>query len=124
MSKQRLPMDHLLLDERSLAMHTLAMRLMRADSARLARARSIVERWLVDIDPGARDALEAWQAVLAQGLEATEAVATSRSERATQLRQSSPVVCTLTPAERAAFLRDWRPPQKLDGSGPERPPAC
>jgi hypothetical protein len=114
---------HQELDARSLAMHTHAVQLMREDPARLDRAREIINRWLIDVDPGVRDYFEEWKKLIDAGVDAVAAVATADNERATALRQASPVSCTLTPRERSNFLRSWKeshpPASQLKPKAPE-----
>jgi hypothetical protein len=99
---------HQEIDQRSLEMHALAVDLMRQDPRRLDHARSTVTRWLSGAQPGLRGYLEDWLRVVEEGIDSVARIATDKGERATALRQSSPITCTLTPRERNKFLRDWK----------------
>mgnify|MGYP000275871898 CR=1 FL=1 len=53
----------------------------------------------------------AWVELLRQDIEAVAEVATASTERATAMRQSSPVACVLGREERNAFWAAWSPPE-------------
>lgn len=100
--------SHEHLDERSLAMHRLVAEKLRREPALFDRVRQTLARWRVQVAPATQPYVRAWEAVVAEGLEAALAVATERSQRAAALRQSSPFAAVLTPSERFAFLKAWR----------------
>jgi hypothetical protein len=98
--------SHERLDRRSLAMHRLIADKIRAEPKLFEIASQNIERW--SRTPGRNAALlAAWSRVLEQGIAAALAVATEDSERARELRQSTPFAGVLSPQERWSFLRQW-----------------
>lgn len=92
---------------RRLAMHHLVAAKLRERPELLARARTIVTRWMEM--HGNRDPYwSRWLALLDHGLNAVIAVAEEESESANDMRQSSPLLCLLGNAERWAFLQQWK----------------
>jgi hypothetical protein len=100
--------SHQDLDARSHAMHRLAADALRREPARFMRVQQAIERWLAQGHHASRPYLLIWKQVVDEGLDATIALATEASERATALRQSSPVTLVLTNEERFEFLRTWK----------------
>lgn len=88
---------HQLAAARSLAYHRVVAERLRADASILNAARARVARWLLESQTFY--ALR-WREVLAGDVDAVAAVLTERSERAAELRQSSPFAGVLSPAER------------------------
>jgi hypothetical protein len=98
--------DHVRLDERSLALHKLIARKVRADPAVLDKARENVRRWQQsDGSPGL--ALAEWERILRGPVNQVAKFLAERSERATRLRQSSPFAGILTDAERRAIYESY-----------------
>lgn len=95
-------------DLRSLAMHRLVVQKMEHDPALLSRAHALVRRWRETATVGTLPYLDAWDQILGQGLQACCAAALQQNEWGNALRQSSPLSCLLTNAERFAFLKSWR----------------
>lgn len=112
------PLTHQEVDARSLALHRLVADKVRAQPELMARARSILERWIAMAPPNEMPYLLAWRDLLQGDLEACLAVAVSDSQEATALRQSSPLSCLLSNEERFRFLREWR---KAQGYGAKAP---
>ena len=100
--------DH---DLRSLAWHTHVVERMREDPELMQKALAIGTRWLA-LGPRRSDVyIRAWVELLRQDIEAVAEVATASTERATAMRQSSPVACVLGREERNAFWAAWSPPE-------------
>lgn len=98
--------SHERLDRRSLAMHCLIADKIRAEPKLFEIASQNIERW--SRAPGRNgQLLAAWSRLLEQGMLAALAVATEDSERARELRQSTPFAGVLSPQERWNFLRQW-----------------
>ena len=96
------------IDARSLALHRAAARRLREDPARFERVKATLQRWHHQVDPASRPLLQAWQALVDQGLEACLAMAEEESQRAQTLRQASPLAGVLEPKERFRVLRETR----------------
>jgi hypothetical protein len=98
--------SHERLDRRSLAMHRLIADKIRAEPELFEIASQNIERWMRT--SGRHDhLLLTWSRLLRLGMTAALAVATEDSERATELRQSTPFAGVLSPQERWSFLRKW-----------------
>lgn len=98
-------------DLRSLAWHTHVVERMREDPELMQKALAIGTRWLA-LGPRRSDVyIRAWVELLRQDIEAVAEVATASTERATAMRQSSPVACVLGREERNAFWAAWSPPE-------------
>jgi hypothetical protein len=97
--------DH---DLRSLALHRIVVQKMQRDPALSMSALALVRRWKCKATPGVMVYLEAWEKVLLQGLDACREAALQQNEWGNSLRQSSPLPCLLTNAERFTFLKSWR----------------
>lgn len=100
------PNPHARLDERSLAMHRRVAEKLEADPSLLSIARENLTRWQVDADSPSL-AFAEWEHILGQPLDTITQLLTDRSERATQLRQSSPFAGILTDAERRAIYESY-----------------
>lgn len=96
------------LDARSLELHRLIARKLRAQPELFARARDTLDRWRRSVDPQTQPYLERWEAIFAEGVEHAIAVATEESQDAADLRQASPFCGILSTAERAEFFKKWR----------------
>jgi hypothetical protein len=101
-------LTHAQIDARSLALHRLVAEKVRREPQRFVRAGAILARWRREVCANTQPYLEEWERLFHEGMEQALKVATEDSERADALRQSSPLACVLTPAERVAFLKDWR----------------
>ena len=99
---------HQEIDERSLALHRLVAEKIRHDPALFERAKTTLARWRATAGPASQPYLEEWERLMNQGVEHCLAVAVDGSERATALRQSSPLSVLLTNRERFAFLGNWK----------------
>ena len=98
-------------DLRSLAWHTHVVERMREDPELMQKALAIGTRWLA-LWPRRSDVYtRAWVELLRQNIDAVAEVATASTERATAMRQSSPVACVLGHEERNAFWAAWSPPE-------------
>ena len=98
--------SHERLDRRSLAMHRLIADKIRAEPKLFEIASQNIERW--SRTPGRNvQLLAVWSRLLEQGIPVALAVATEDSERARELRQSTPFAGVLSPKERWSFLRQW-----------------
>ena len=98
-------------DLRSLAWHTHVVERMREDPELMQKALAIGTRWLA-LGPRRSDVyIRAWVELLRQNIDAVAEVATASTERATAMRQSSPVACVLGREERNAFWAAWSPPE-------------
>lgn len=104
-----MPLQHSDLDRRSLAMHRLAVQKLEREPALLERARAILARWREAASARTAPDLDEWQRLLdTDGGRGVLAVALEDTERAAQLRQSSPLACLLTSQERFAIIKQWR----------------
>ena len=95
------------LDRRSLALHRLITAKIRNDPALFDMTKATLARWRKIVHSGSQPYLAEWERLIAVGIEASLAVATEDTERATALRKSSPFAGVLTEAERLEFLRNW-----------------
>ena len=94
-------------DLRSLAWHTHVIQRMRTNPTLMITALSIAMRWKA-LGPRRSDPyINAWIELLHQDVDAVAKVATSSTEHATAMRQSSPLSCVLGPEERNAFWAAW-----------------
>lgn len=100
--------SHQLLDDRSLLLHTVVAGKLRADPALLARAQATLHRWLATASPRTAVYLNEWNHWLSLGVEDCLSHALDQSDHATAMRQSSPLACLLSNAERFAFMKAWR----------------
>jgi hypothetical protein len=93
---------HRLAELRSLAYHRAVAERLRKDPTLIDRARSRVEAWMRDPDRSPGHA-RAWKALLDRSLDELLAFMTEDSERARELRQSTPFAGFLSPRERWAI---------------------
>lgn len=104
-----MPLQHSELDRRSLAIHRLAVEKIEREPKLLSRARATLARWRAASSARTTPALDEWQRLLdADGGRGALAMALEDTERAAQLRQSSPLACLLTSQERFAIIKQWR----------------
>ncbi|MBU0916590.1 MAG: hypothetical protein KKD97_09570 [Gammaproteobacteria bacterium] len=102
-------LQHSDLDRRSLAIHRLAVEKLEREPALLSRARAILARWRAASSARTAPDLDEWQRLLdTDGGSGVLTVALEDTERAAQLRQSSPLACLLTSQERFAIIKQWR----------------
>jgi hypothetical protein len=99
---------HQEIDQRSLALHHLVAAKIRLDPSLMERAQEILRRWQTMVSANGQPYLEEWQRLIDKGLDTCLAVAVEDSERATALRQSSPLSCLLSNHERFRFLKEWK----------------
>jgi hypothetical protein len=100
--------SHRLLDARSLAMHVVIAQKIERDPKLLDVARNNLKRWRARWDGEAPAWHQQWSAVLARPWTEIAAFMTEFSERAVQLRQSSPFAGVLSPAERKKIYEAFR----------------
>ena len=95
-------MRHQEQDARSLALHTVAVELMRADETLIERALDILARWDSHVSVRSKPLRDEWVRILQ---ERDWELALSVSERGNQLRQASPVSCVLPNERRWEIIR-------------------
>lgn len=95
-------MRHQEQDARSLALHTAAIELMRANETLIQRALDILARWDSQASVRSKPLRDEWVRILQ---ERDWALALSVSERGNQLRQASPVSCVLPNEQRWEIIR-------------------
>ena len=100
--------DHVRLDLRSLAMHTLIARKLARDPKLLGAGLETLKRWRVRRDGAAPPWLEEWEVILKRPWREVAALITDLSPRATRLRQSSPFARVLTSQERKRIYDAFR----------------
>jgi hypothetical protein len=101
-------MNHESLDQRSLELHRRVAQKLRQNPFLLARAVDTLERWRANAPTQVMPYLDEWKYLLDAGLEECLSIAVEESERATALRQNSPLSCLLSPSERWEFLKEWK----------------
>lgn len=99
---------HRLLDARSLALHCVIARRISANPALVKIARDNLRRWRQRQPGTAPRYLDEWEEILAEPLPEIVAFITSFSDRAVQLRQSSPFAGVLTGEERNRIYDAFR----------------
>jgi hypothetical protein len=97
-------------DARSLALHTAAIELMRADETLIQRALDILARWDTHCCVNSKPLTDEWVRILR---EQDWELALSVSERGNQLRQASPVACVLPFERRLEIIRATAHPDVL-----------
>lgn len=105
--------SHRQLDLRSLDMHRLIAQKVRENPDLWVRAAEILARWRSSVNARTLPLLDQWQSLMDAGMDECLSVATEDSERAAELRQSSPFSCLLTTKERNAFLKNWKPDETI-----------
>lgn len=99
---------HQELDERSLCLHQLIASKVRAQPELLEQAQTTLRHWRSTASPRTFSYLDEWQRWLDMDVDTCLRLALDTSEQATAMRQSSPLTCLLSNAERFAFLKSWR----------------
>jgi hypothetical protein len=100
--------DHLRLDMRSLAMHTLIARRVARNPELLDVARDNLKRWRKRWGRQTPDWHTEWQAILKRPWREIAALITDSGALAKRLRQSSPFAGVLSPAERKGIYDAFR----------------
>lgn len=97
---------HEVIDQRSLDLHRVVARDLRADPAKLDLVIAWIERFVdnPEYSPHARDSLTEWVAIIHQGLSKVLDVLEDDSEEGQRLRQSSPFAVIIPPEERARIF--------------------
>lgn len=93
--------DHMRLDARSLALHTVVARKLLSNPTLIEEARSNLERWKLQTPRPLPEYFAQWKRILARPPEEVAGFLSSMSQDATRLRQSSPFATLLEPEERA-----------------------
>jgi transcriptional regulator with XRE-family HTH domain len=99
------PRPHALQDLQSLLMHEKAVSLIKRDPALRTRALGILDNWRTHNDINAQPLLDEWQRIL---LSSDWKKALSRSQKAQQLRQASPLPGLLAAEDRMQILQQVR----------------
>ncbi len=110
---------HQNLDLRSLQLHQQVAAKIRANPALLNKAQAILANWRTTTSPHSVVYLDEWKRVMDSGLDVCLALALDTGEHATAMRQSSPLACLLSNAERFAFLRQWKLQQQESSHAPD-----
>ena len=100
---------HEVIDERSLELHGVIARELRADPAKLDLVVAWIQRFLDDPDYSEqnKDALGEWMAIIRQGLPQVLAVLADRSDEGQRLRHSSPFAVLMPQDERARIFAKY-----------------
>jgi len=104
-------MHHQEQDALSLALHTEAVGMMRADPALIDRAIAILIRWDKTCDHHSKPLRDEWMRILTDRL---WDIALDPGERGNQLRQASPVSCILPNARRLEIIKECKQLAKSD----------
>lgn len=91
---------------RSIALHELVARRMRADAAVLAAARARVDGWLSDGGPVDPRYAERWRALLARSVDEVTAALVADTEAMRDLRQCTPFAGVVPERERQRIVRE------------------
>jgi len=94
-------------DQRSLMLHTAAIKLMQQDALLIERALGILDRWMKSTVIHSAPLLKEWRRILT---ERDWDLALSKSERGNQLRQASPVACILPNKQRLEIIKSCMAP--------------
>ena len=103
---------HEVIDERSLEMHRVVARELRADPSKLDRVVAWIERFLADPNYSVqgKDALTEWLDLIhIRGLPGVLTALEDRSGEGQRLRQSSPFAVVMPQDERQAILARYEP---------------
>ncbi len=108
------------MDERSLELHQVIARELRADPAKLDRVVAWMERFLSDPEYSiqSKDALQEWRKIIQQGLPRVLAALADDSDEGQRMRQSSPFAVIMPQDERAEIFAKYearRPRTHLAG---------
>ena len=100
---------HQVIDERSLELHGVIARELRADPAKLDLVVAWMQRFLDDpnYDEGNKDRLREWLEIIQQGLPAVLNALADRSEEGQRLRQSTPFAVLMPQDERAQIFAKY-----------------
>jgi hypothetical protein len=102
---------HEVIDERSLELHQVIARELRANPRKLDLVVEWIERFLADPDYSvhSKDALTEWLVIIRQGLPETLAALTDDSEEGRRMRQNSPFAVLMPQDERARIFAKYEP---------------
>jgi hypothetical protein len=101
---------HKVIDERSLEMHRVVARELRADPSKLDQVVAWIEKFLADPDYSvhSKDALTEWLDLMrTRGLPGVLAALEDRSEEGQRMRQSSPFAVIMPQDERREILAKY-----------------
>lgn len=100
---------HEIIDERSLELHQVIARELRADPAKLERVVAWIERFLNDPDYSvqSKDALTEWLEIIRQGLPQVLKALADDSEEGRRMRQSSPFAVIMPQDERTRIFAKY-----------------
>jgi hypothetical protein len=103
-------MDHLQINQRSLAMHIFLMERLRKEPQKLSVLKDVWTRWLALPSFSCKKTYaEAWINAIEAGVNAVVALATSESDFHNTLRQCTPCgVLWKDEQERLDFMRQWK----------------
>jgi hypothetical protein len=99
---------HQEIDQRSLALHRLALEKFRDNPQLFVQAKERLQRWMGSCSPDLLNDLSEWQRLMDLGESVCLAVALENSQYASALRQSSPLCFFMSHQERFRFLKTWR----------------
>ena len=100
---------HNVIDERSLELHGVIARELRADPSKLGLVVAWIRRFLDDPDYSihSKDALAEWMAIIEQGLPRVLQALADDSEEGRRMRQSSPFAVIMPQHERARIFAKY-----------------
>ena len=100
---------HEVIDERSLELHGVIARELRADPAKLDLVVAWIQRFLdkADYSEQNKDALREWMEIIRQGLPRVLEVIADRSDEGQRLRQSTPFAVLMPQDERARIFAKY-----------------
>ena len=100
---------HEVIDERSLELHGVIARELRADPSKLDLVVAWIQRFLDDADRGedSKDALREWLQIIRQGLPTVLQVIADRSDEGQRLRQSTPFAVLMPQDERTRIFAKY-----------------
>jgi hypothetical protein len=100
---------HEVIDERSIELHGVIARELRANPAKLDLVVEWIQRFLDDPDRGedSKDALQEWLQIIRQGLPTVLGVFADRSDEGQRLRQSTPFAVLMPQDERAQIFAKY-----------------
>ena len=100
---------HEVIDERSIELHGVIARELRANPAKLDLVVAWIQRFLDDPDRGedSKDALQEWLQIIRQGVSAVLGALADRSDEGQRLRQSTPFAVLMPQDERARIFAKY-----------------
>jgi hypothetical protein len=100
---------HEVIDERSLELHSVIARELRADPAKLEVVVAWIQRFLDDPDysESNKDRLREWMEIIRQGLPRVLEVIAERSDEGQRLRQSTPFAAIMPQDERTRIFAKY-----------------